>query len=276
VVGRLYGGVTRDSLEDKHFCILLNQFRCQTLREMDIQLTLPNKNRDILELDQQEKMKDFTAAVNSGSTGRFEKEVILDSDQVLRLKFLEVQARLEENGIIFIYSMYKCFFIHILHIDLSFPGYIDIIEPHGISVISDIDDTIKVTDILDGKDAILRNTLFRIAREVPDMSKVFRTWAEKGVHFHYVSNSPWQVYPALNEFMNAKEFPKGSMHLRIVSKETMSFYRYSTHKQDTILKILRDFPHRKFILVGDSGEKDPEMYVYHSAIKEVHVLITIQ
>jgi phosphatidate phosphatase APP1 len=31
-------------------------------------------------------------------------------------------------------------------------------------------------------------------------------------------------------------------------------------KQDVIIEILDHFPNRKFILVGDSGERDPEVY----------------
>lgn len=146
-----------------------------------------------------------------------------------------------------------------IHVEPPFLSYVDIIEPDGISVISDIDDTIKVTDILDGKDAILQNTFFRTAREVPHMSEVFRSWAKEGAHIHYVSNSPWQVYPVLREFITDKQFPQGSMHLRAVSTQDIIRGKPGIHKLETIPKILQDFPHRKFILVGDSGEIDPEM-----------------
>lgn len=143
--------------------------------------------------------------------------------------------------------------------ETPFPGYIDIIDPYGISVISDIDDTIKITDILDGKDAILQNTFFRTAREVPYMSEVFRNWVSEGAHIHYVSNSPWQVYPALSKFIVNQKFPQGSMHLRAVSTQDLIIGKPGKHKLDIIPKIIRDFPHRKFILVGDSGEIDAEM-----------------
>jgi phosphatidate phosphatase APP1 len=140
-----------------------------------------------------------------------------------------------------------------------FPGYIDIIDPYGISVISDIDDTIKVTDVLDGKDAILQNTFFRTAVEVPHMNEVYSNWANEGAHVHYVSNSPWQVYPALSEFITEKKFPQGSMHLRAVSTQDLIIGKPGKHKLEVIPKIIKDFPNRKFILVGDSGEIDPEV-----------------
>ena len=133
------------------------------------------------------------------------------------------------------------------------------IEPYGISIISDIDDTIKFTDVLDGKDAILQNTFFRKAVEVPHMSEVYKNWVSEGAHIHYVSNSPWQVYPALAEFLTNKGFPEGSTHLRAVSTQDLIIGKPGKHKLDIIPKIIKDFPHRKFILVGDSGEIDAEM-----------------
>ncbi|KAI8636613.1 hypothetical protein BD408DRAFT_425891 [Parasitella parasitica] len=251
--GRTYGGLTRDSVEDNHFATLLNQFRCQTMRMVDIQLTLPGiiaqkiieDNKDHISIESQEKIRDYAASVNTGPSGRFQKEVFLSLDEVLALKkkqdHLIVQASFTEN-------------------EPSFPGYIDIVEQYGISIISDIDDTIKVTNILDGKDAILQNTFFKTAIEVPHMSEVFRSWISEGAHVHYVSNSPWQVYPALSEFISNKQFPQGSMHLRAVSTQELIRGKPGKHKLGTIPEILQDFPHRKFILVGDSGEIDPEIY----------------
>lgn len=128
-----------------------------------------------------------------------------------------------------------------------------------------------MTDILDGKDAILQNTFFRQAREVPHMSEVFQNWASEGAHIHYVSNSPWQVYPAISQFITTKHFPRGSIHLRSVSTQDLIIRKAGSHKLQMILKILRDFPHRKFILVGDSGEIDPEVYsqVYEASPDQI-------
>jgi phosphatidate phosphatase APP1 len=117
-------------------------------------------------------------------------------------------------------------------------GTVDVIEPTGISIISDIDDTIKKTDILDGRDMILQNTFFRKAKEIPGMSNVYQSWSAEGVKFHYVSNSPWQVYPALQEFLKDNHFPKGSIHLRMVSTQSLILGKPGKHKWDTITTIL--------------------------------------
>lgn len=244
------------------------------MRMVDIQLTLPgiiaqkiiDDNADKISIEQQEKIRDFAASVNTGPSGRFEKEVFLELDEVLALKkkqdHLTVQASFTDNGTstnIMMQWIHKPT-VFFSHIEQPFPGYIDIIEPYGISIISDIDDTIKVTDILDGKDAILTNTFFKTAVEVPHMNEVYRSWASEGAHVHYVSNSPWQVYPALSEFITNKQFPQGSVHLRAVSTQELIRGKPGKHKLEMIPKILQDFPHRKFILVGDSGEIDPEVY----------------
>ncbi|KAI7891712.1 uncharacterized protein EV154DRAFT_419908 [Mucor mucedo] len=50
------------------------------------------------------------------------------------------------------------------------------------------------------------------------------------------------------------------MHLRSVSTQDLIIGKAGKHKREMIPKILRDFPHRKFILVGDSGEIDPEVF----------------
>lgn len=76
----------------------------------EIQLTLPgiiaNKiienNSDILNTDQQEKIRDFAASVNSGTSGRFEKEILLDTESVKLLKekskYLTVEASFNQDG----------------------------------------------------------------------------------------------------------------------------------------------------------------------------------
>ncbi|ORZ20408.1 hypothetical protein BCR42DRAFT_408699 [Absidia repens] len=112
---------------------------------------------------------------------------------------------------------------------------------------------------------ILQNTFFRKAKQVSGMSKVYQSWYSEGVAIHYVSNSPWQVYPALQEFLQDNQFPQGSIHLRLVSTQSLILGKPGKHKLDTITSILEDFPQRKFILIGDSGEIDPEIYakIYH-------------
>lgn len=82
-----------------------------------------------------------------------------------------------------------------------FKGSVQLVSPTGISVVSDIDDTIKETHVLN-RHELAANTFLREFRGVPGMADLFRRWAA-GDHivFHYVSGSPWQLYPALSDFL---------------------------------------------------------------------------
>ncbi len=142
-------------------------------------------------------------------------------------------------------------------------GYIQLIDPNGISVISDIDDTVKITNVADRRE-LLANTLLREFVAVPDMVNLYKMWSLSGVIFHYVSASPWQLTRPLSEFFLNSGLPDGSMHLKLFRlKDSTPLGRMRSSKkskQDVIHEILDHFPNRKFILVGDSGERDPDVY----------------
>ncbi|KAK9708395.1 hypothetical protein K7432_009670 [Basidiobolus ranarum] len=139
-------------------------------------------------------------------------------------------------------------------------GAVNLIEPYGISIISDIDDTIKELNVSLGTREILANTFLQDMKEVPGMAKVYHHWWLKGASIHYVSNSPWELLPTLQSFFEKHTFPIGSAHLKIVDKWGKLWQSADIGKNEAILEILKDFPHRKFILVGDSGELDMELY----------------
>ncbi|KAJ1924414.1 hypothetical protein IWQ60_005205 [Tieghemiomyces parasiticus] len=144
-------------------------------------------------------------------------------------------------------------------------GVADLISPYGTSVISDIDDTIKISNVTGGKLALMQNTLFQRSQQVPGMAALYRSWWEQGVHFHYVSNSPWQLLPTLQKFFRENNFPPGSAHLKMWDTgeggSRFSFLQSPADgKRDAIRGILADFPYRKFIFVGDSGQMDMELY----------------
>ena len=82
----------------------------------------------------------------------------------------------------------------------TFSGVVHFPSPQGVSVISDIDDTIKISEVKDRK--LLQNTFFRPFQAVPGMLDKYRQWAEAGVAFHFVSASPWQLYDPLANFFD--------------------------------------------------------------------------
>jgi phosphatidate phosphatase APP1 len=147
--------------------------------------------------------------------------------------------------------------------DLSAARPIEIIDPVGISLISDIDDTVKHSAIASGAKEMFRNTFIRELDElrVEGVSDWYTKLAKQGVQIHYVSNAPWQLYPLLERYFKMVGLPPGSFHLKRYSGMLQGIFEPTAErKRGALEQILRDFPERKFILVGDSGEADLEVY----------------
>ena len=138
-------------------------------------------------------------------------------------------------------------------------------------VISDIDDTILQTDVTSRfklktmVHTILKNAGSRRAFSgVSDFYNALKLGPdEAGFNpFFYVSNSPWNLYDLLMDFLSLNHFPRGPILLRDFglpsSDDTFS---YKTHKADMVSRILTVYPNMNFILVGDSGEHDTDIYL---------------
>ncbi|KAF9583798.1 hypothetical protein BGW38_008494 [Lunasporangiospora selenospora] len=146
-------------------------------------------------------------------------------------------------------------------------GIVNLVDPVGLSIISDIDDTIKETNVQAGARTIMRNTFLEDMKAVDGMADVYQRWWKGGAAIHYVSNSPWQLIQSLLEFFHSHNFPPGSAHLRLHDSVLKTYFMSpSEHKHRAISEILDDFPERKFILIGDSGEIDMEIYTHFARL----------
>ncbi|KIW94211.1 uncharacterized protein Z519_05527 [Cladophialophora bantiana CBS 173.52] len=136
-------------------------------------------------------------------------------------------------------------------------------ESKGVSLVSDIDDTIKHSGISSGAREIFKNAFIR---DLSDLTiKGVKEWYSKlasmNVKLHYVSNSPWQMYPLLRSYFALAGLPPGSFHLKQYSGMLQGIFEPAAErKRGSLDRIMSDFPERKFILVGDSGEADLEVY----------------
>jgi phosphatidate phosphatase APP1 len=145
----------------------------------------------------------------------------------------------------------------------KFRGVVRFFRPEGWFVISDIDDTIKVTEVTDSS-ATLRNTFLEPFHAVPGMAGLYREWEKAEAGCFYVSASPWQLYVPLAEFVHSNGFPQGIFQMKAFrlkdSSRASILEDPEKYKPGAIEPILKRFPRRRFVLVGDSGERDPEVY----------------
>jgi len=98
--------------------------------------------------------------------------------------------------------------------------------------------------------------------------------------FFYVSNSEWNLYDFLVDFFTINELPKGVFFLQYLKKgfrDLISSGKVNhAHKKNSIEFLLRFYPKKKFILVGDNGQKDMDVYreivtKFHKRIKGVMI-----
>lgn len=81
----------------------------------------------------------------------------------------------------------------------------------GVSLISDIDDTVKHTSILSGARELFRNTFVRDlgSMSIEGVGEWYSGLINNGVQIHYVSNSPYQCWPIIQSFMTTVGLPRG-------------------------------------------------------------------
>jgi phosphatidate phosphatase APP1 len=148
-------------------------------------------------------------------------------------------------------------------LDSGTTGRAYMVEPTGLSIVSDIDDTLKHSHVA-CKRTLLTNTFLRPYETIPGMAPLFRQWWAEGAAFHYVSSSPWQLYDHLTGHLAEEGFPPGSFHLKTFRLRDHLLRRLLMLRRSGKLSIIRGlinmFPSRQFLLIGDSGEHDPEIY----------------
>lgn len=147
-----------------------------------------------------------------------------------------------------------------------------------IAVISDIDDTIIETGITGGVGNLVRNSRRIFAqwpderRMVPGADVLFSALAGEGSSgdkaeatpqarvrpVFYVSSSPWNLFPYLTTFKRLRNLPLGPTFLRDwgFDRATLGSSSHGAHKTDWIAEVLRSYPDKRFVLVGDDTQGD--------------------
>ncbi len=142
----------------------------------------------------------------------------------------------------------------------------DVLFPSAdaFGVISDIDDTIKITGVLRPRRELLADTFSKPFAAFPGMVRAAAHLHAQAACFFYVSTSPWQLYPALEEWRRTTGLPPGEFHLRLFRVKDRTgaslFADPADFKRPVIEGILADFPHWSFVLSGDTTQQDPRIF----------------
>jgi len=153
-----------------------------------------------------------------------------------------------------------------------FPGELLIPSTKAeFGVASDIDDTILHTGVVSIlKWRVIYNSIFKHAKNRIPLEgsaefyhKLHRGASGKNANpIFYVSHSPWNLYRYLELFLRQNDFPKGPILLRSLSNLLRKKPQdQKPQKQKEILNLLKTYPNLPFILIGDSGEHDPDIYI---------------
>lgn len=149
-------------------------------------------------------------------------------------------------------------------------GYVFVIdETTEYGVISDIDDTVidtKVTHPLKRAYALF---LSEARTRLPfEGVGAFYSALHEGTKpeitnpIFYVSSSPWNLYEHIDEFLRIHDIPYGTVLLRDWGLSATGFAPNGkhTHKLDKIRDVFERTQPLPYILIGDSGQHDPELY----------------
>ncbi|SHK44544.1 App1 family protein [Hymenobacter psychrotolerans] len=137
-------------------------------------------------------------------------------------------------------------------------------------VISDLDDTViqtSATNLL----RMARTVLIRNARSRLPFKGVAEFYRQlqlgrngkRNNPFFYVSSSPWNLYDLLEDFLHLNDIPPGPLLLRdmaLAGKKSGDATAHHGHKLKEIDNLLLTYPKLPFVLIGDSGQEDANIY----------------
>ncbi len=146
-----------------------------------------------------------------------------------------------------------------------------LVVPKGnfLGLISDLDDTIMISEV-PKKRRLLANTFLKNPGQrlaVPGMAALYARVMAQNVQptaapLIYLSASPRQLHEAIAEFLERQAFPPGVLITKRITNDSSSEPRLDqfSYKTAKIEEILARLPWVRFVLVGDDGERDPEIY----------------
>ncbi|HEV7653452.1 MAG TPA: phosphatase domain-containing protein [Mycobacteriales bacterium] len=153
--------------------------------------------------------------------------------------------------------------------EAAVPVPVYVVDPGSrVAVISDLDDTVIETGITRGLEMLRLTLLTSVSDRTPltGAAELYRalTAARGGPArpVFYLSTSPWNLYELLTRFLVLRGFPAGPLLLTDWGPSRTNLFRLSPeqHKLTMIRALLEQHPGLGVVLIGDTGEQDPEIY----------------
>ena len=138
-----------------------------------------------------------------------------------------------------------------------------------LGVISDIDDTVLESSILHWRTAAQLTFLHnaRTRKPLEGVAALYHALQDgaDGLRQNpvfYVSSSPWNLVDLLEDFLDLNAIPAGPLLLQDLGLDEGKFIspRGHRHKLERTLELLDTYPQLRFVLCGDSGQADPQLY----------------
>jgi phosphatidate phosphatase APP1 len=132
-------------------------------------------------------------------------------------------------------------------------------------ILSDIDDTVMVTalprPLLAAWNTFVLDEHARTP--VPGMSVLYERLvrAHPGAPIIYLSTGAWNVAPTLGRFLSRNLYPAGALLLTDWGPTHDRLFRSGKlHKRESLERLAHEFPDMKWLLIGDDGQHDEELY----------------
>jgi len=145
-----------------------------------------------------------------------------------------------------------------------------------LGIVSDIDDTVMVTSIprplIAAWHSFVRHV--RARQLVPGMAQMYQDLLadHPGTPVFYLSTGAWNIMPALDHVLRRGNYPGGPMLMTDWGPTNTGWFRSGQEHKRTALRRLRaEFPHIRWILIGDDGQHDPMIYREFAAEYPDHV-----
>mgnify|MGYP003477337805 FL=1 len=135
----------------------------------------------------------------------------------------------------------------------------------SFGIVSDIDDTVMVTalprPLVAAWNSFVVDEYARVP--VPGMAVMLERLIRDhpGAPVVYLSTGAWNIVPTLSRFLSRHLFPAGAVLLTDWGPTHDRWFRSGKeHKLANLRRLAKEFPHVQWLLIGDDGQHDDEIY----------------